>query len=466
MKLKKRNICNLLLVFGYYILLILMFEKVNSIKLLTTLSINTLLIIPLLGMSKRDNRLNLYKILDTIIVVIILLVIFIILGLFIDLDKFILINNYVLYCLTLSLGIFPIILIIKKMRNIKKKIFDFFVYTFSVLFLILNLLSVYILDVFNISFDYLLISFYLIQIISFILSILFVYIFRENKKSFHLNKKELKQYKINLGDIDSKLYFYIINIFNFYCSILLVYYILMSKYYYSFDQISLLYKECYINSLTIIILVSYMVYYIFIKNNNKSIESQILNIFKICLPISIFISILSKPLFILIYNNKNSYFLMFMIWFILIISLYILLIKYAISKINIKLINKLILLGVFFKVIIVYPLINAVYRMGYNLIYGDILANMFSYGLVIMLLFLILQKKKLICFSKYFDSLLKVFYNNIIYSLVLILLTLFVSINTKTRLYSGIVILVYLFISMLFVFGKRILNGGKNEKRN
>ena len=51
MKLKKRNICNLLLVFGYYILLILMFEKVNSIKLLTTLSINTLLIIPLLGMS-------------------------------------------------------------------------------------------------------------------------------------------------------------------------------------------------------------------------------------------------------------------------------------------------------------------------------------------------------------------------------------------------------------------------------
>ena len=294
------------------------------------------------------------------------------------------------------------------------------------------------------------------QIISFLLSVLFICFLKKIKNLFYLNVNDLRKYKINFGNNDSNLYFYTLNIFNFYSSILLVYYILVNKFYYSFEQISNLYKECYINSLAIIILVSFFVYYIFIKNNNKSIERQILNLFKISLPISIFISILSKPLFLLIYNSGKYYFLMFMIWFILIISLYILLIKYATSEINIKLINIVVLLGVIFKIILIYPLIGAVYRMGYNLIYGDILANMISYMVVIILLVVLLKKKRAISLKKYFDLLLTILYNNIIYSLILILLTLFIDIDVKTRFNAVIVILIYLLVSIIFAFLKKI----------
>ena len=456
MRINKKKIYNLLLVIGYYILFYLMLQKINSIRLLSTMLINALLIIPLIGMARRRSRLSLYKILDTIVVVIFLFAIFLFLELFINLTDFILINSRTLYCLIISLCILPIILIMKEKEKINKDIFNAFIYAFLSLFLILNFIYIYISYAFNILNDSLLTLFYLMQIISFLLSVLFICFLKKIKNLFYLNVNDLRKYKINFGNNDSNLYFYTLNIFNFYSSILLVYYILVNKFYYSFEQISNLYKECYINSLAIIILVSFFVYYIFIKNNNKSIERQILNLFKISLPISIFISILSKPLFLLIYNSGKYYFLMFMIWFILIISLYILLIKYATSKINIKLINIVVLLGVIFKIILIYPLIGAVYRMGYNLIYGDILANMISYMVVIILLFVLLKKKRAISLKKYFDLLLTILYNNIIYSLILILLTLFIDIDVKTRFNAVIVILIYLLVSIIFAFLKKI----------
>ena len=456
MRINKIKIYNLLLVIGYYILFYLMLQKINSIRLLSTMLINALLIIPLIGMARRRSRLSLYKILDTIVVVIFLFAIFLFLELFINLTDFILINSRTLYCLIISLCILPIILIMKEKEKINKDIFTAFIYVFLSLFLILNFIYIYISYAFNILNDSLLTLFYLMQIISFLLSVLFICFLKKIKNLFYLNVNDLRKYKINFGNNDSNLYFYTLNIFNFYSSILLVYYILVNKFYYSFEQISNLYKECYINSLAIIILVSFFVYYIFIKNNNKSIERQILNLFKISLPISIFISILSKPLFLLIYNSGKYYFLMFMIWFILIISLYILLIKYATSKINIKLINIVVLLGVIFKIILIYPLIGAVYRMGYNLIYGDILANMISYMVVIILLVVLLKKKRAISLKKYFDLLLTILYNNIIYSLILILLTLFIDIDVKTRFNAVIVILIYLLVSIIFAFLKKI----------
>ena len=456
MRINKIKIYNLLLVIGYYIIFYLMLQKINSIRLLSTMLINALLIIPLIGMARRRRRLSLYKILDTIVVVIFLFAIFLFLELFINLTDFILINSRTLYCLIISLCILPIILIMKEKEKINKDIFTAFIYVFLSLFLILNFIYIYISYAFNILNDSLLTLFYLMQIISFLLSVLFICFLKKIKNLFYLNVNDLRKYKINFGNNDSNLYFYTLNIFNFYSSILLVYYILVNKFYYSFEQISNLYKECYINSLAIIILVSFFVYYIFIKNNNKSIERQILNLFKISLPISIFISILSKPLFLLIYNSGKYYFLMFMIWFILIISLYILLIKYATSKINIKLINIVVLLGVIFKIILIYPLIGAVYRMGYNLIYGDILANMISYMVVIILLFVLLKKKRAISLKKYFDLLLTILYNNIIYSLILILLTLFIDIDVKTRFNAVIVILIYLLVSIIFAFLKKI----------
>ena len=456
MRINKKKIYNLLLVIGYYILFYLMLQKINSIRLLSTMLINALLIIPLIGMARRRSRLSLYKILDTIVVVIFLFAIFLFLELFINLTDFILINSRTLYCLIISLCILPIILIMKEKEKINKDIFNAFIYVFLSLFLILNFIYIYISYAFNILNDSLLTLFYLMQIISFLLSVLFICFFKKIKNLFYLNVNDLRKYKINFGNNDSNLYFYTLNIFNFYSSILLVYYILVNKFYYSFEQISNLYNECYINLLAIIILVSFFVYYIFIKNNNKSIERQILNLFKISLPISIFISILSKPLFLLIYNSGKYYFLMFMIWFILIISLYILLIKYATSKINIKLINIVVLLGVIFKIILIYPLIGAVYRMGYNLIYGDILANMISYMVVIILLFVLLKKKRAISLKKYFDLLLTILYNNIIYSLILILLTLFIDIDVKTRFNAVIVILIYLLVSIIFAFLKKI----------
>ena len=161
MRINKKKIYNLLLVIGYYILFYLMLQKINSIRLLSTMLINALLIIPLIGMARRRRRLSLYKILDTIVVVIFLFAIFLFLELFINLTDFILINSRTLYCLIISLCILPIILIMKEKEKINKDIFNAFIYVFLSLFLILNFIYIYISYAFNILNDSLLTLFYL-----------------------------------------------------------------------------------------------------------------------------------------------------------------------------------------------------------------------------------------------------------------------------------------------------------------
>ena len=69
---------------------------------------------------------------------------------------------------------------------------------------------------------------------------------------------------------------------------------------------------------------------------------------------------------------------------------------------------------------------------------------------------MLLKKKGAISLKKYFDLLLTILYNNIIYSLILILLTLFIDIDVKTRFNAVIVILIYLLVSIIFAFLKKI----------
>lgn len=109
-------------------------------------------------------------------------------------------------------------------------------------------------------------------------------------------------------------------------------------------------------------------------------------------------------------------------------------------------------LGILLKLILIVPLINSIYRMGYNMIYGDILINTISYIFVITLLFITGKNKYKVDFTKKFDKILDIIYYNIILCSILLLISLVIPIKVSSKLDSLKVILIYSVISILYIY--------------
>ena len=118
--------------------------------------------------------------------------------------------------------------------------------------------------------------------------------------------------------------------------------------------------------------------------------------------------------------------------------------------------------GIIIKLVFIVPLISAIYRMGFNLLYGDLFSSIISYIVVIILLIISNKNKYKINFAKKFDLILNAIYYNILLCIVLLLTSLIVSVKVVSRINAIKVILVYLFISYLYIFirGRR----DKNER--
>ena len=100
--------------------------------------------------------------------------------------------------------------------------------------------------------------------------------------------------------------------------------------------------------------------------------------------------------------------------------------------------------------------------MGFNLLYGDLFSSIISYIVVIILLIISNKNKYKINFAKKFDLILNAIYYNILLCIVLLLTSLIVSVKVVSRINAIKVILVYLFISYLYIFIRR--RKDKNER--
>ena len=96
--------------------------------------------------------------------------------------------------------------------------------------------------------------------------------------------------------------------------------------------------------------------------------------------------------------------------------------------------------------------------MGYELIYGDIVASMMAYLCASIVSIILINNKCHVNFSKCFDKTLTIIYENILLGLILVLLQLVISTYVNNRLQALGVILVYMIIAVVFYLGKNWLN--------
>lgn len=315
--------------------------------------------------------------------------------------------------------------------------------------------------------DYLKISIlYLTNIISFFLVYLLSHLLVLNnkiKKKQFKKKEERIDYKkeiitilsnnkkISISTIIKHSYFYI--------SIIILYFILTNRYGYTYQKVSEVINNSYLYSLGIINIIFLVINYIeekdinnIKKNPNKyNLDDYLIKIFKQFLSLIVILGIISNAIWFLIFNNDNGYMLYMFSILAFFYYFYNLIIDTIINNINNKKLYIILCIGIALKLILIVPLISAIYRMGYNLLYGDALSSIISYFTVSMLLIITVNKKYNINFVKKFDRIINNIYYNIILCLVLLLFTLIIPVKATNRINSLKIIIIYLVISILYI---------------
>lgn len=250
-----------------------------------------------------------------------------------------------------------------------------------------------------------------------------------------------------------------------YISIVALYFILSNKYNYGINYISTTISDSYLFGIIFIYIIYKIISknikldYADIKNNFNNNINKVLNI---DLNVSIFLLVISYPLCKIIFNSDYNFLfglIILLFSYIIFNSIY----KISIEKISNKKINISLMTGLFIKIILEIPFINSFYRMGYNLSLGGILSSslgLFISGIIIIIF--IIRKYKINMLED-FNNIMNIIYNNIIYTLILVLFTLFVKVDSDKYCINILTILFYFVISIIFFSIKKLVLNFKNR---
>ncbi len=272
-----------------------------------------------------------------------------------------------------------------------------------------------------------------------------ILLFLKNHPTFI--KKYKKEIKKILKNNNHKSIIEIVKNTYYYIGVILLYLILSTRYNYDIKELARIITFTYFYSLNVI---EYLVYLakLIAKDVTNIITDKIYQTFKMMLTITIIFGIISPLTCKIIFNNPSYSIYLTMINFL---AIFILL--YDITYENIKN-NKIIiislLLGIITKIIITIPLINSFYRMGYNLMYGDILSTIVTMFLSIIINYIYLKrinKTK----TNYFEKILDILYDNILLCIILLLVQFIIPLDTSNYFKSLGLIIIYLIISIMFI---------------
>ena len=115
------------------------------------------------------------------------------------------------------------------------------------------------------------------------------------------------------------------------------------------------------------------------------------------------------------------------------------------------------------KIIFEVPLINSAYRMGYTAYFGSIASTILGLIISIIIGIILLTRKLKINLLDNFNSILNIIYENIILCLILTLFTLIIKVDTKNIINSILVIIFYIFITIIYYIIKRIIIPKNNQ---
>lgn len=300
---------------------------------------------------------------------------------------------------------------------------------------------------------------YSIDIILFvILSILlYIFIFKKIKKQEMKKINYMKEVKKVLVSNKIITIYNLINSSYIYTSIVILYYVLTNKYNYSYNDAGFIITNTYLYGLIAI----YIMYKIIKKhlgiNTDDNFNTNYIRMLKKIFPLAILFTIISKPLSVVIFGNNQN----------ILVNLLPLLFTYIFYDFTIntninynkkKNIIITLVVGIIVKMIFELPIIDAIYRMGYSQALGSVLSIVLGLIVTIFIGMILLKRKLKINLLDDFNNILNVIYENIIYTIILVLFTFIVKINTTTFISSLLVIIFYLFISILFYIVKRRLS--------
>ena len=352
-----------------------------------------------------------------------------------------------------------------------KKLGNNLINVYKITNIILTIITIIILyKVLNLD-NYINISIlYLISLLPFIIFNLLFYfiIFKNNKCSKKREENKINYIKVIKKSIITnkiKVLYSIITSSYFYTSIIMLYFLLINKYNYTYDVVGTYITDTYLYGLIIIYFI-----YLLIKNNyidkfnmlldkikNKedyNIYNFINKITNVTLSITILLIIISKPLNNIIFNNEIniilnvSYILFFYI-------LYSIIIKISMICNKSKNIFITLLIGLIISIITNIPIINSSYRMGYDMASGSLISIILGFIISTIIGIILINKKLKLSLINNFNDILNIIYENIIYSLILILFTFIIKVNVTSITKSILVIIFYIFITIIFYIIKR-----------
>ena len=117
--------------------------------------------------------------------------------------------------------------------------------------------------------------------------------------------------------------------------------------------------------------------------------------------------------------------------------------------------------GLIITLITSIPIINSSYRMGYNLVGGSLISIILGITISIIIGIILIKKKLKLSLLNNFNDILNMIYENIIYSLVLVLFTFIVKVNIDSIIKSILVIIFYIFITIVFYITKEKITNKK-----
>lgn len=316
---------------------------------------------------------------------------------------------------------------------------------------------------------------YLINIINFIFfNIMFyIFIFRKNK---YVKKREenkinyIREAKNCLITNKINTIFNIIKSSYIYFSIIILYFILINKYNYSYDTISNYITSIYLYGIGVIYFIYKIINNIYIDSFNE-LKNKIINkneyniynfinkIINITISLMVLLIIISKPINNILFNGSTiniildvSYLLFFYIFYEVIININMICNKE-------KNVIIILLIGLVISLITIIPIINSSYRMGYNLVSGSIMSIILGITISTIIGIILIRNKLKLSLLDNFNNILNIIYSNIIYTLILVLFTFIIKVDIDKIFNSILVIIFYIFISIVFyIIKKKLIN--------
>ena len=345
--------------------------------------------------------------------------------------------RYVFLLSNITIFVYPSIKLIRQYldnNNKNKKSF-----LCKLIYNTINLISFIIILVLykftNISFNNLIVSLFLQQFISLII------IFIINYKIFVFKKINLNKLRpIFLTDIRKSLISLSLFVF-YYISIIFLYFSLTNRYLYDYPIMATLLADVYFYYYYFIVFFSIFYYP---KKIDDDINITYIKLVDKLLPISILISILSSPILYIIFNSvTNAYIFALLIFEPLFLIMYVIAMRFLVDKKNF---NIILIIGILVKLITTIPLINSLYRMGYSVVYGDIISTMLSLFIPIIITIIYFNNIHKLNFSSYFNKIITIIYENLILCIILILLQLLISLKVDNIIMAFGVIFIYIIV--------------------